>query len=652
MERVPTLPLPLFSSIVGFAVHHYNEDILPDTRRLHLASNAFKDLSLVSKAWYGSVRELVYQFQRSTLTVTFQTASRQELLELRRKVLTRGAHVADLRISMGDVRFFGEHSHRGRRLPASLDSLELGWDALLAPLPGLRRLDLSEMPLSSPHTRKVVEAATKYCRELEALVLPGKEHYNMRPGATEVDALLSAVYKGLESWRPVGHRAGLRQLKVPTINEVDRFRSCRELLDNVVKYCPQVEYLDGCKQSLCEMNRLTCQDMWMLNLRDWKKFNAACTNIREFNWVVAPFADPYFKVFGEHAKPKLSKLVFAVNMLWEWERYFLVVDTEAGIMARTNIAHVSREGYGVHAKDPSTALLGCPGLEELEIALYHPLDEDEVEDSIVREPEYFPDEEVLEASIFDDHFWETLAANCPLINRIALWEIVEGLDLQHIHTFTDQGLLALAKLKYLDFVELRPINCTGNGLFEFLNGFSDEFTGQRTFQISLGGRSIMPEYVRTDINFYDAVKSLLTRIADTPADELPISQQRIVLRLKNAIISPVEKDWSMDYLEGLTKIVARVKETHLSLRLRITAHGYDGNCFKSIAELGLYAAHAEPSSWFGWDAEQSNCDVVFANRGGVPYPDDAGTQDCENIDDSDNDMSGDREDEFDADFAF
>ncbi|ETP43701.1 hypothetical protein F442_09608 [Phytophthora nicotianae P10297] len=645
MERVPSLPLPLFSSIVSFAVQDYTDQVLPETRRIHLAFNRLKDLSLVSKTWYSSVRELVYQFQRSTFTLKFQTASRHELLAMRRKVLERGRYVTDLRVSMGDVSSFGEYFRRGHRLPANLDTLELGWDALIAPMPGLRRLDLSEMPLSSPHTQKVVEAATKYCRELEALVLPGKEHHSMHPGA-EVDELLSAVYKGLENWRPTGHRTGLRQLKVPTINEEDRFQSSREFINHVVKYCPNVEYLDGYKQSLCEMDRMTCQDMWMLNLDDWTKFNATCTNIREFNWVVAPFADPFFKVFGEHVKPKLSKLVFAVNMLWDWGRYFHELDKEAGTMARTNIVHVSREGYGWYARDPSTALLGCPGLEELEIALYHPLADDDEDEPSVRDPQYFPDEEVIEKSSFNDHFWETLVANCPLINRIALWEVVEGLELAHIHSFTDRGLVALSQLKYLDFMELRPINCTGNGLFDFLNGFSDEFSGQRTFQICVGGKSIMPEFERTDMDFYDAVMSLLTRIASTPANELHFSQQRIVLRLKNAITNPVEKEWSATYLDSLKKLVARVKEAHLSLHIRVTMHAYNRKSFKSILELGLYAAHAEPSYWFGWDDEESNRDVVFVNRGGRIYPDDdTDTPVRENVDASDSEFDEDSDDD-------
>ncbi|EGZ17684.1 hypothetical protein PHYSODRAFT_331622 [Phytophthora sojae] len=652
MERVPTLPLPLFSSVVGFAVPDFSEEIVSDKRSFFFASNHLKNLALVSKSWHNSVRELVAQCQRSTLTLKFHTASRPELLEMRTKVLARGRHVTDLRISMGQVGSFGEYFSLGRRLPETLDTLELGWDALIARMPGLRRLDLSEMPLCSPHTVKVVEAATKSCRELEALILPGKEHYEMHPGA-EIDPLLDAVYKGLESWRPAGHRRGLRQLKVPTINEKTRFQSCRKFFDKLVTLCPQVEYLDGYKQSLCEMDRLTCQDVWLLNLEDWRKFNAACTSIREFNWVVAPFADPYFEVFGEYVKPQLTKLIFCINMLWDWEKYFVELDREAGLLARSNIVDVGRAGYGWFARNPSSALLGCPGLQELEIALYGPPDEDELDDPFTynRDQGYFPDDEVLEKSIFGDEFWETLATNCPLINRIALWEVVEGLELHHIHSFTDRGLIALAQLKYLDFMELRPINCTGSGLFEFLNGFSDEFTGQRTFQICVGSKSIMPEHERTDLNFYDAVMSLLTRLADTHASDLRMSQQRIVLRLKNAIASSVERDWGVDYLERLKKVVDRVKETHLSLRLRITAHGYNGVSFRSISELGLYAAHAEPSVWFGWDEQESNRDVVFVNRGGVPYIDESSEAAAGDDDEGDSGSDYDMERDNDEDFA-
>ncbi|GMF48017.1 unnamed protein product [Phytophthora fragariaefolia] len=608
------IPLLLFSSIITFAVREFSEDIIPDKRNFFFASEDLKNVALVSKSWHASVREVVSRYQLSTLTLQFYTASRAELLEMRAKVLNRGRQVVDLRVSVGDAGSFGKYFMRRRRLPETLETLELGWDALMAHLPGLRRLDLSEMPLASPHTVKVVEAASKFCRQLEALILPGKEH-EMQHGA-DADSLLDAVYEGLNFWKSAGHRQGLRQLKVPTINGMARYQSCKKFFDKVVELCPQVEYLDGYKQSLCEMDNLTCHSAWLLTLEDWKKFTAACTNIREFNWVVAPFADPYFAVFGEHVKSKLTKLVFSVNTFWDWRQYFFVLDKESGLQSATNIDIADREGYGRLARNASTALLGCPGLQELEIALYHPPSEDELEHLHIttRGRIFFPDE-VLEKNIFGDHFWETLAANCPLINRISLWEVLAGIQVQHIHSFTDRGLVALTKLKYLDFMELRPVNCTGDGLFDFLNGFSGAVAGQRTFEISVGGITVPPEYERTDMNFYHAVTRLLVRIDDTPANDLQVSKQRIVLRLVNAVDRSVEKDWAVNYLDQLQKLVARVKGKHLALRLRVRALGYSGKSFKSITELGLYAAHANPSNWFGWDKEESNRDIVFVNCG-------------------------------------
>ncbi|ETI30243.1 hypothetical protein F443_22636, partial [Phytophthora nicotianae P1569] len=102
----------------------------------------------------------------------------------------------------------------------------------------------------------------------------------------------------------------------------------------------------------------------------------------------------------------------------------------------------------------------------------------------IAQPEYFPDVEVLDENIFNDHFWETLVANCPLINHVELWEIANDLDFPRLHAFTDRGLVPLAKLKCLHFMSLRRINFTGNGIFEFRNGFSNRHPFLRPTQKS------------------------------------------------------------------------------------------------------------------------------------------------------------------------
>ncbi|KAG6944588.1 hypothetical protein JG688_00017002 [Phytophthora aleatoria] len=228
------------------------------------------------------------------------------------------------------------------------------------------------------------------------------------------------------------------------------------------------------------------------------------------------------------------------------------------------------------SNDVSSAMKGCPALDDLEIELYHPAGEDETEynDPYNAGTVDFPEHEVLNIDIYDDKFCETLVKHCPLLTKFSIWEVAEGhnSNLTPIRTFTDQGLVALAKLKYLTALELRTINCTGNGVFEFLNELSDEFVGHRTFQIC------------------------------------------VELLMQLEAISPEEL--GEQYLRGLEPVVNNVKKMHPNLRLRITTSGRRGSTFRSIIELGLYTSNVEPSLWYGWDDEDSDRNITFVNRGG------------------------------------
>ncbi|KAF1791190.1 hypothetical protein GQ600_17806 [Phytophthora cactorum] len=156
------------------------------------------------------------------------------------------------------------------------------------------------------------------------------------------------------------------------------------------------------------------------------------------------------EVFGEHVKPRLKKLTFAVNMLWEyistrWMKLLVY-------LLRITTSHNDQ------ATDVSSAMKGCPALDDLEIELYHPADEDETEynDPYNAGTVDFPEHEVLNIDIYDDKFCETLVKHCPLLTKFSIWEVAEGhsSNLTPIRTFTDQGLVALAKLKYLTALEL------------------------------------------------------------------------------------------------------------------------------------------------------------------------------------------------------
>ncbi|KAG2903283.1 hypothetical protein PC115_g15367 [Phytophthora cactorum] len=135
----------------------------------------------------------------------------------------------------------------------------------------------------------------------------------------------------MKSWRLHGNRGGLRHLKVPLTIYRKKFKASKQFFENVIENCPNVEYLDGYKASLSKIAGLTCKDGWLLTLEDWERLNAACTQLREFDWVVAPFGDPFFRVFGEHVKPQMKKLTFGVNMRWNWRRYFHDCNKAAGV---------------------------------------------------------------------------------------------------------------------------------------------------------------------------------------------------------------------------------------------------------------------------------------------------------------------------------
>ncbi|KAE8878727.1 hypothetical protein PF002_g14800 [Phytophthora fragariae] len=612
MER---LPPPLFSSIVAYAVHDFSEDLVPTKRKLPVDN--LKPLALVCKSWNSLVQDVVARFQSSRLSLIFSSGSRSESMEIRRRISQRGPKVVDLFVQIGDAppRGGGVHFFRTGVLNSwTHKNFKINWDVLFAGLPALQRLDLSGVQLLSGHVDLILQSPAKYCKNIESVVLCDVDE--MLQGSVDFDSIFAALFAAMEIWYSSGTNRGLRQLKVPSLNERHRFQCCKQLLDNLVKFSPGVEYVDGYKATLCEMDKLTCRDDWLITVEQWEEFNAKCTQLREFHWVVAPFADPFFRVFGQHVKPRLTKLTFGVNMLWDWEEYFDSLAEAAGEPLSQDFSRRPvRPGYGFKATDPSSALKGCPALEDLEIELYHPVDGDEMgyDDFDEDESDEFPDHEVLDIDIFGDQFCETLAKHCPLLTAFSIWEVAEGKNgnLTPIRTFTDRGLVALAQLKYLTRMELRIINCSGNGVFEFLKNLSDEFTGLRTFQICVGGH---PSESR--LAFYNVLSELLMQLETTTPEELSWGRRKFVLRLMNSNFDSVDPIWSQQYLRGLEPLVRNVKNMHPNMRFRITTSGRRGSTFRSIIELGIYTSNAEPSVWYGWDEEESNRDITFVNRGG------------------------------------
>ncbi|KAG7381837.1 hypothetical protein PHYPSEUDO_005620 [Phytophthora pseudosyringae] len=629
MESLPTLPLPLLQSILGFAVPGYAEYLPPERR--NGVTFVLKDLKLVAKAWAAPMREIVHQYRDSALVLRFKTLSDQELQQTYQKVSERGAQITELCVSTGTIDSWSQYFTMPLKLWEIVKNTEdrVDWPRIFAHLTALKSLNLEANFVNSRHVIGALEAAATHCLKLETLVLPAQR---CGGGDEHIQAVLDKLYDAMKRWRVHGNRGGLRHLKVPTRNNSkESFKASKAFFENVMENCPDVEFLDGYNATLSRMDCLTCEDAWFLTLEDWEKLNAICTKLREFDWVVAPFADPFFRAFGEHVKPQLKKLTFGVNMRWNWRWYFHDGSNAAGAPPNEGIddeSYCKRPGYGFFATNPAAALNGCPLLDELVVKLYHAVDRVMYIPPDMGDVYDFPEEEMVDQNIFDDNFCETLASQCPFLTQFVIKEVGEYFnrnDLMPILPFTDRGLMALTQLKFLRSLQLRSINCTGNGILEFLNAQSNKFTGNRTFEITVGGSA---EDFR--LVFYDVVKELLVQLADTP--DFSCTRQKFALRIENWSYNSryfVDPAWSETYFNELKKLMNRVKDAHPSLRQHVVMMNHSGNSFSRIAEFGLYTEHTEPvvyCSWEDWEQEEENGGITIVDREDL-LPDDSRAED-------------------------
>jgi hypothetical protein len=146
------------------------------------------------------------------------------------------------------------------------------------------------------------------------------------------------------------------------------------MMEHIVTYSLRIELLDGYKRSFDVSERFECGKQWHLPLSVWERFNASCTQLKEFNWVVVPFADSFFSFFGQYTKPQLTALSFGISMRWDWAGYFEACGEDV-VSCIDGDGNCTMADFGSKASYVSSALKGCPGLKRLEFAVYHPLDE-------------------------------------------------------------------------------------------------------------------------------------------------------------------------------------------------------------------------------------------------------------------------------------
>ncbi|EGZ14239.1 hypothetical protein PHYSODRAFT_447565, partial [Phytophthora sojae] len=430
--------------------------------------------------------------------------------------------------------------------PGALDGSDIDWDRVFGYLPNLKRLDLSKLSLVSRHVPDILVAASKYCRGLEPLILPSRgfihdNHYgctNAVRGAP-IEKLMTTLYQALERWHGRKTGAGLRQLTVPTGNEVERLRSTTEFLEAVMKFCPQIEFLDD-YEKMTVHGDAQCYDMWSITLETWEKFNKTCTNLKSFSWTVVPFADPFFRVFGDHVKPNLTELSLSANRSWNYHRYFRECDGQI-VAPPPNDDESSRPGYGLLASEITAVPRACPALTHLSVEI-----------------DYLHNngrEQYVNLDLYGDEFWEAVAERCPKLQSIIMWDGsgYANFNIKSEETLTDRTLLLLAEMKSLRSIELAPARLTGQGIFEYLRRIcqdKDFAEGERSVEIRMGG------HMRTPVappRFYAEIVELLKLLAEISEEELGAvnCRQKPTIYIKNPYESQVHRHWCESYMRDM-----------------------------------------------------------------------------------------------------
>ncbi|KAE9011826.1 hypothetical protein PF010_g12546 [Phytophthora fragariae] len=566
---LPSLPLSVFSLVMEFAVSDYDQPLLPRARSP--PGKYLRDVALVSKSWLHSVQQLTTQYNRETMAIRLKLGGKEEIKNIQQKVALGGAAVRDLRVFIGKEEKYSFGTPDYTLLSTETERVNVDWDSMLMEMPGLRRLDLGLVPLESKHLPKLVRAAGKHCLQLEILVLPRKAKQKKTVKGKKIEVVMKELYAAM-GWFLKGGRGGLKQLTVPTRDEAKPHRSGTEFLENVAKFCPSIEYLDGSESAFDGCEGVRCEDKWMVSLETWEKFNRACTSLREFHWAPVPFADPFFRVFGEYPKPQLENLSITANLLWSWKEYLQSCGDET--------AAAIKDCYGKRAKHIAAVFSGCPELTNLTVGI----DLQDYTDSPTRH---------FKIDAFGDEFWGAVAAHCPLLERFAIRNCAnfEVLSVSPIRTFTDAALLSLADLEYLYSIETNAaVMCTGNGFFEYMHrvlAANTCYEDWRLLELSLGGQENgffgVPR-------FYTVVIDLLRRLAEISEEDFgaAASSQKLDVYLSNPYHTKVSQQWSAVYMrEQLRPLMNRVKEVHPSLSLNASVLNRSRDSFTKMDMFSL-----------------------------------------------------------------
>ncbi|KAJ8575903.1 hypothetical protein ON010_g3314 [Phytophthora cinnamomi] len=569
MSTLTSLPPPLLAYVLEFTLPGFTLELAPQSRFLPLKQ--LKNVALVSKRMLASTRTLVDEYHAATYYLNLDDP------DLIGRFPARGSLIRDLRVQFKKRRYHIQE-------PGTLETPIFNWDAILGSMKGLKRLNLAKIPQLSRYIPEVLEAASTYCLNLECLILPEPSEFQESEQRLQMERLTASIIRALERWHSKGYGGGLRQVRVPICPDENLYRHSTALMNGVAKYCPRIEYFDSCDG---DMTVGDARSMWFVSLETWEMFNASCTALKQFDFALVPFADPFFRVFGAYVKPDLKELSLSANPAWDYEQYF----RDVGSSGAASDQSTSRPGYSVLATTPSITLKGCPALTTLFIHIDFHRNTDPTQGRYVN------------ADLFGDTFWEAAAVYCPVLEFIEMLDSsnCNNYNVWPIQTLTGRTLLALASLKRLSAAELAPARLTGKDILEYISCVSrvEDITGkQRDIHIRIGGH----QHVGFSMpSFYSEILALLILLSRESEDSLGAAtcRQRPIMHLWNPYSSKVNAFWRGGYLnEHFRPALQAVKEVHPSLGIAVYIQGRDGGQFNRIERVTLDWSHAHERLFF------------------------------------------------------
>ncbi|KAL3666986.1 hypothetical protein V7S43_007931 [Phytophthora oleae] len=493
---------------------HLTEPSTRNMRRLARVCRAWKDIVTEICAEHGATRALTLRFttgqeqeQETQILKQLSTDKTGEKLLDLRIIIT-----AEKRALWWDLDAHGQTPSPDQAEAAATElSQWVEWRNILELCPNLMRLDLTGVPLHHLAMGDLLDAASTYCKKVEALILPKKDRLYADAVEDNIDFVFGRLYVALQRWNEASSGKGLRQLTVPSRSEFDRERTSNEFLTAVLKFCPRLEYLDGWKRSYHEGTRLVASDESLCVTRDvWKTFCKSCVALREFSWVVVPFSDEFFLPFGE-TKPHLTRLQLTYN-------------TRAPFRIRRN--EYTTGGLNV-------ALVGCPALEHLDIVLHRlqPCD------ALI----YPQIDEMIDPDVFNDEFFLASTFNCPQLRSLCIRELGSVSNsrkgtLAGVNTITDRGLAALWRAPHLTSIDLQDVRCSASSILDFFRADTNTCQFRRAQFRELG------------VCFGEVVQSVLNELATESdrglADYLTKMSRMISLSSRRGYV--FERSWLVE----------------------------------------------------------------------------------------------------------